>query len=69
MEHQAMHAARWPVTCDHRGDLFFAVDPLRPTCDGCDAELRLLLEARLAEAAMPDDEADRYEAAMGVRHG
>mgnify|MGYP001260402928 CR=1 FL=1 len=68
MSNQPNHAAKWPVTCDHCGELHFAVDPLRPTCDECEAALREMFADAIREIPT-DDDASRYEAEMEARHG
>ena len=68
MDQATHHAATWPVTCDHCGELHCAADPLRPTCDPCEVALREMF-ADSIRLIPDDDDASRYEAEMEARHG
>ena len=63
MSNQPNHAATWPVTCDHCGEVHLAADPLRPTCGTCEDELRAMFADAIRE--IPTDD----EAEMEARHG
>lgn len=56
---------RLPVRCDYCGEVYLADNPLRPSCDECEVEMRAAFMASLNE--IPDDEADRYEVEMERR--